>query len=167
MVLNLYSKGAHEIQHDLHVWGKSPGYFHRYLDRSFEKIIITMNKQMLYQSILRTSLESIILLYLYCYIWATQVAQMVKNPLAMEETQVWSLGQEDPLEKGMATHSSFFCLENSMDTGAWNNIRQGNPAVIYSFKDWSGIYTKWRTDFTLEQLLTCHYMICCQVNNGH
>ena len=108
MVLNLYSKGAHEIQHDLHVWGKSPGYFHRYLDRSFEKIIITMNKQILYQSILTASLESIILLYLYCYIWATQVAQMVKNPLAMVETQVWSLGQEDPLEKGMATHSSFF-----------------------------------------------------------
>ena len=37
---------------------------------------------------------------------ATLVAQMVKNPPAMQETQVWSLGQEDPLEKGMATHSS-------------------------------------------------------------
>ena len=34
------------------------------------------------------------------------MAQMVKNPPAMEETQVWSLGQEDPMEKGMATHSS-------------------------------------------------------------
>ena len=34
------------------------------------------------------------------------VAQMVKNPLAMQETQVWTLGLEDPLEKGMATHSS-------------------------------------------------------------
>ena len=32
--------------------------------------------------------------------------QMVKNLLAMWETQVQSLGQEDPLEKGMATHSS-------------------------------------------------------------
>ena len=31
---------------------------------------------------------------------------MVKNLLAMQETQVRSLGQEDPLEKGMATHSS-------------------------------------------------------------
>ena len=31
---------------------------------------------------------------------------MVKNPLAVQETQVRSLGQEDPLEKGMATHSS-------------------------------------------------------------
>ena len=34
------------------------------------------------------------------------VAQMVKNLPAMQETHVQSLGQEDPLEKGMATHSS-------------------------------------------------------------
>ena len=34
------------------------------------------------------------------------VAQMVKNLPAMQETWVQSLGQEDPLEKGMATHSS-------------------------------------------------------------
>ena len=33
---------------------------------------------------------------------------MVKNLLAMQETQVQSLGWEDPLEKGMATHSSIF-----------------------------------------------------------
>ena len=37
---------------------------------------------------------------------ASQVAQMVKNLPAMRETQVQSLGWEDPLEKGMATHSS-------------------------------------------------------------
>ena len=40
---------------------------------------------------------------------------MVKNLPAMQElreTQVRSLGQEDPLEKGMATHSRFSCLEN-------------------------------------------------------
>ena len=34
------------------------------------------------------------------------VAQMVKNLPAMQETQVWSLGWEYPLEKEMATHSS-------------------------------------------------------------
>ena len=38
--------------------------------------------------------------------WASLVAQMVKNPLAMQETQAQSLSQEDPLEKGMGTHSS-------------------------------------------------------------
>ena len=39
------------------------------------------------------------------------VAQLVKNPLAMQETWVWSLGQEAPLEKEMATHSSIFAWE--------------------------------------------------------
>ena len=34
------------------------------------------------------------------------VVQMVKNPSAMQQTGVQALGQEDPLEKGMATHSS-------------------------------------------------------------
>ena len=34
------------------------------------------------------------------------MAQMVKNLPAMQETWVWSLGQKDPLEEGMATHSS-------------------------------------------------------------
>ena len=37
---------------------------------------------------------------------ASLEAQMVKNLPAIQETQVQSLGQEDPLEKGMATHSS-------------------------------------------------------------
>ena len=36
---------------------------------------------------------------------------MVKNLLAMQETQVRSLGWEDPLEKGMATHSSILTWE--------------------------------------------------------
>ena len=38
--------------------------------------------------------------------WASLVAQLVKNLLAMWETWVRSLGWEDPLEKGNATHSS-------------------------------------------------------------
>ena len=37
----------------------------------------------------------------------------------MRETQVPSLGQEDPLEKDMATHSSILGLENPKDRGAW------------------------------------------------
>ena len=37
---------------------------------------------------------------------ASLIAQLVKNPPAMQKTWVQSLGQEDPLEKGMATHSS-------------------------------------------------------------
>ena len=40
------------------------------------------------------------------YSWASLVAQLVKNPPTMRETWVRSLGWEDPLEKGKATHSS-------------------------------------------------------------
>ena len=40
------------------------------------------------------------------YPWASLVAQLVKNPPAMRETWVQSLGWEDSLEKGNATHSS-------------------------------------------------------------
>ena len=39
-------------------------------------------------------------------LWASLVAQLVKNPPAMQETWVWSLGWEDPREKGMANYSS-------------------------------------------------------------
>ena len=39
-------------------------------------------------------------------LWASLLVQIVKNLPAMQETQIWSLGQQDPLEKGMATHSS-------------------------------------------------------------
>ena len=48
--------------------------------------------------------------------WIELVTQTVKNLPAMPETWVWSLGQEDPLEKEMATHFSI-CLENFMDRG--------------------------------------------------
>ena len=42
---------------------------------------------------------------------ASLVAQMVKDPPAMQETWVQSLGWEDPLEEGMATHSSILFLK--------------------------------------------------------
>ena len=57
---------------------------------------------------------------------ASLVAQKVKNLPAMRDTQVQSLGQEDTLEKGMATHSSILsCLENSTDRGAWRATVHG------------------------------------------
>ena len=40
------------------------------------------------------------------YSWASLLAQLVKSPSEMWEARVWSLGWEDTLEKGMATHSS-------------------------------------------------------------
>ena len=41
-------------------------------------------------------------MYTYTYMWASLVAQMIKNLPAMLETQVQSLRWEDPMEKGMA-----------------------------------------------------------------
>ena len=42
--------------------------------------------------------------------WASRVVQLVRNPPATQETPVLSMGQEDPLEKGEATHSSVLGL---------------------------------------------------------
>ena len=47
------------------------------------------------------------------------VAQRVKCLPAMWETQVRSLGREDPLEKDMATPLQYSCLKNPMDGGGW------------------------------------------------
>ena len=54
---------------------------------------------------------------------ASLVAQMIKNLPAMWETQLQSLGQEDPLEKGMTTHSSIF---------AWRTSWTEEPVVVQS-----------------------------------
>ena len=52
------------------------------------------------------------------------VAQMVKNQLAMQETQVQFLGWEDPLEKGMVTHCSIIAWESPW-RGAWRATVHG------------------------------------------
>ena len=58
-------------------------------------------------------------------IWASLVAQMVKNLPAMWETWVQSLGWEDPLEENMATHSSILAWRIPMDRGAWQATVEG------------------------------------------
>ena len=62
------------------------------------------------------------------YSWASLVAQMVKNLPAMWETWVRYLGWEDPLEEGMATHSSIVAWRIPMDRGAWRaTVHAGWP----------------------------------------
>ena len=82
---------------------KCPGY--RYC--SFQRV--------LYDCIQETTLgNSVLQAPGFCFlwssfdplIWASLVAQLVKNLPAMQETRVRSLGWEDPLKKGKATHSS-------------------------------------------------------------
>ena len=53
----------------------------------------------------------LILSYSFYYYWISLVAQTVKNQPAMKETQVHSLGQEDPLQKGITRNSSIFAWE--------------------------------------------------------
>ena len=60
----------------------------------------------------------IFMLNLYVCRCASLGAQMVKNLPTMRETWVWSLGWEDPLEEGMATHSSILAWRIPMDGGA-------------------------------------------------
>ena len=57
------------------------------------------------------------------------VAQLVKNLPAMKETQVPSLGQEDALEKEMATHSSML---------AWKITRTEEPGRLQSMRSQTG-----------------------------
>ena len=65
------------------------------------------------------------------FLLASLVAQTVKSLPAMQETRVQSLGQKDTLEKKIATHSQYSCLENSMDRGAWR-------AIVHGFaKEWT------------------------------
>ena len=62
--------------------------------------------------------------------WASLVAQLVKNPPAMQETLVRFLGWEDPLEEGMATHSGILAWRIPMDRGAWQ-------ATVHGVQSWT------------------------------
>ena len=60
-----------------------------------------------------------------CTHWASLVAQMAKNLPRAWETQVRFLGQEDPLEKGVVTHSSFLAwrIRRTEETGRLQSMR--------------------------------------------
>ena len=69
------------------------------------------------------SYEPLFHLSVFKFTRASLVYQLVKNLTAMQETWVQSLGQEDPLEKGMATHSSVL---------AWRIPGTGEPGGLPS-----------------------------------
>ena len=60
------------------------------------------------------------------YPWASLVVQLVKNPPAMQEPWVQSLGWEDPLEKGKATHSSILAWRISWTIQSMESQRVGH-----------------------------------------
>ena len=67
---------------------------------------------------------------IYIYIYASPVTQKVKNLPAMWETSVRSLGQEDPLEKGTATHSSILDIYVSSDE--WRSLSLPISLLIFA-----------------------------------
>ena len=66
------------------------------------------------------------------YSWASLVAQLVKNLPAVWETWVQSLGQEDPLDKEMVTHSSILAWRGFPDSsvGKESTCNAGDPSSI-------------------------------------
>ena len=67
----------------------------------------------------------------FYFLWASLLAQVVKNLPVVQETWFPSLGWEDPLEKGMAIHSSILAWRIPMDRGA------GQAAVHVIAKSWT------------------------------
>ena len=59
------------------------------------------------------------------YSWASLVTQMIKNPPALWEDWIRSLGWEDPLEEGMATDSSILAWKIPKDRGSWRATALG------------------------------------------
>ena len=59
------------------------------------------------------------------YFWASLVAHLVKNLPAMQKTLTQFLGQENPLEEGMATHFCILVWRIHMDRGAWEATVHG------------------------------------------
>ena len=82
------------------------------------------------------------------------MAQTVKNLPAIRETWVQSLGWEDPLEEGMASHSSILAWRIPMDRGAWqatvngvtkNQIGLSDLAPVATLSlPWSPAARSWR-----------------------
>ena len=58
------------------------------------------------------------------YSWASLVAQLVKNWPAMQETWIQSLGWEDPLENGKATHSSVLAWRSPWSPKKWDRTER-------------------------------------------
>ena len=78
------------------------------------------------------------------------VAQLVKNPPVMWETWVWSLGWEDPLEKGKATHSSILAWRIPW-TKSMGSQRVRHDCTTFTFMPHETYLTEVRTAWLWEQ----------------
>ena len=82
---------------------------------------------------------------------ASLVAQLVKNPPAMRETWVWSLGWEDPLEKEKVTRSSVLAWRIPWTIQSMGSLRVGRNWVTFTFTGWfwcSKVWEPWLTSLS-------------------
>ena len=89
---------------------------------------------------------------LFCIVllWASLVAQRLKNLPAMQDTQVWSPGREDPLEKEMVTHSSIL---------AWRIPWTEKPSSLHSI-GWQRVVRNW-SDLPCKLMYALTYSAKC------
>ena len=84
------------------------------------------------------------------YPWISMMAQIVKNLPEMQETQVWSLGQEDPLEKGMTIYFGIL---------AWRIPRREEPGRLQSIES-QRVRHDWMTNtFTFNEMCQMSFVI--------
>ena len=96
--------------------------------------------------------------------WTSQVTLVVRTHLPVQKTwemQVWSLGWEDPLEKGTATHYSSLAWRILMDRGAWLRhmqwviLRMFNICIFYFTKiSERGCLTTWNCTYSCKWDMT-------------
>jgi len=77
----------------------------------------------------------------------------------MRETWVWPLGWEDPLEEGMATHSSILVWRIAMDRGAWWAVQStGSQRVVHNWvTKWNNI-SSYMSLFPQMRYFSCHIL---------
>ena len=110
------------------------------------------------------------------YSWASLVAQLVKNPSAMWETQVWSLGWEDPLEKGVVIPvflpGEFLWTEES---GGLQSMGSQRVRHDWATKNSTAhLFFSWNTTFAISRWLyrwafyyvPLIYLFLCQHNSS-
>ena len=88
-------------------------------------------------------------------IWGFLSGSVVKNPPAMQETQVWSLRPEDPLEKEMATHSSMLAWEIS-----WTEELAGYSQLLQPFR-----VAKNQTQLSMRHWICCFFCFFFSVSS--
>ena len=93
----------------------------KFKKQPFQYIIISKTLSLMFTN----SNYCVYILIVISILGASLVAQTVRNPLAMQETEIRSLGREDNAGEGNGYPFHYSCLENSIDRGAWRATIHG------------------------------------------